>query len=173
MARLTNDGSQLGPGAYNVATSSKALAASPKGGVKWGYSRSKRGEHFVKTTTQKDVGPGKYSPRAKIDRTINNPTIPRADNKAKTSNGKFKRAGMMADPLDDEDEDNRVEPGPGEYLQSFQTTQFGQNAILHEYPQNFGTTVGRFKDKPVGCELGPGRYLSIDKQQEQQDKQLP
>jgi len=62
VARLTNDGSTLGPGAYNVDKASKTIAASPRMGVKWGHSHSKRPDFFTKTYTQKDVGPGKYSP---------------------------------------------------------------------------------------------------------------
>jgi len=40
VARLTNDGRTLGPGAYNVDSASKAIASSPRGGVKWSNSRS-------------------------------------------------------------------------------------------------------------------------------------
>ena len=36
--------------------------------------------------------------------------------------------------MDDEDEEEYVSPGPGNYLQPFHTTTFGKNAILHEYP---------------------------------------
>ena len=35
VARLTNDGSNLGPGQYNVDQSSKAVAASPRGAIRW------------------------------------------------------------------------------------------------------------------------------------------
>ena len=35
VARLTNDGSNLGPGAYNVDVSSKAIANSPRGAIAW------------------------------------------------------------------------------------------------------------------------------------------
>lgn len=35
VARLTNDGSHLGPGQYNVDQSSKVLAASPRGAIRW------------------------------------------------------------------------------------------------------------------------------------------
>lgn len=40
VARLTNDGRALGPGAYNVDSASKVIATSPKGGVKWSNSKS-------------------------------------------------------------------------------------------------------------------------------------
>ena len=59
----------------------------------------------------------------------------------------------------DEEEEVYVSPGPGNYLQPFHTTTFGKNSILHEYPQNFGSTVRRFREQPVGCILGPGQYM--------------
>ena len=52
VARLTNDGSRLGPGAYNVDQSSKTQAASPKGAVKWSNSKSTRPDFFTRTYTQ-------------------------------------------------------------------------------------------------------------------------
>ena len=86
VAKLTNDGSTLGPGSYNVDKASKTIAASPRMGVKWGHSHSKRPDYFTKTYTQKEVGPGKYSPLSNtLDRSINNPTIPRQKYQARTS----------------------------------------------------------------------------------------
>lgn len=35
VARLTNDGSSLGPGSYNIDQSIKAIISSPKGAIKW------------------------------------------------------------------------------------------------------------------------------------------
>lgn len=64
VARLTNDGSSLGPGAYNVDKSSKTQAQSPRGAVKWSHSKSKRPDNFTKTYTQLEVGPGAYNLRA-------------------------------------------------------------------------------------------------------------
>jgi hypothetical protein len=84
VARLTNDGSQLGPGAYNVINSSKHLATSVKGTVRWGNSKSTRQDHFTKNFTSPEVGPGAYHPKKKIDRSIHNPTIPRAGAKAQS-----------------------------------------------------------------------------------------
>lgn len=84
VARLTNDGSSLGPGSYNVDQSSKFVSQSPRGTIKWQNSKSKRQEHFVKTFTQKNVGPGSYNSKKDMNRTIENPTIPRAANKART-----------------------------------------------------------------------------------------
>jgi hypothetical protein len=62
--------------------------------------------------------------------------------------------------MEEEEDEQWVSPGPGNYLQPFHTTTFGKNSILHEYPQNFGTTTRRFREKPLGCSLGPGQYLS-------------
>jgi hypothetical protein len=42
VARLTNDGSSLGPGSYNVDQSSKFVSASPRCAIKWQNSKSKR-----------------------------------------------------------------------------------------------------------------------------------
>jgi len=77
VARLTNDGSTIGPGAYNVDKSSKTIHASPKGTIKWTHSKSKRPDFFTKTFTQQEVGPGAYTFQKELDRSIGNPTIPR------------------------------------------------------------------------------------------------
>lgn len=160
VARLTNDGRTLGPGAYNVDAASKALASSPKGGVKWSNSRSQREDYFTKTHNQRDVGPGAYQPKKTINRSINNPTIPRADRQASSLGFKKQLRRKTQSPADfemmDEEEEAYVSPGPGNYLQPFHTTTFGKNSILHEYPQNFGSTVRRFREQPIGCILGPG-----------------
>lgn len=77
VARLTNDGSSLGPGSYNIDQSIKAIISSPKGAIKWSNQKTKRQENFVKTFTQSDVGPGAYFVNKDFNRSINNPTIPR------------------------------------------------------------------------------------------------
>lgn len=75
--------------------------------------------------------------------------------------------------MDEEDDGDWVSPGPGNYLQPFHTTTFGKNSILHEYPQNFGSTVRRFRDKPLGTALGPGEYMSQNKVAQYCEKHLP
>lgn len=35
VARLTNDGSSLGPGQYNIDQASKSIASSPRGAIRW------------------------------------------------------------------------------------------------------------------------------------------
>ena len=42
VARLTNDGHQVGPGQYNVDSSSKMVQHSPRGVTRWNYSKSER-----------------------------------------------------------------------------------------------------------------------------------
>lgn len=42
VARLTNDGSALGPGQYEVANAGKAVAQSPKGAINWKDSKTVR-----------------------------------------------------------------------------------------------------------------------------------
>jgi hypothetical protein len=73
----------------------------------------------------------------------------------------------------DEEEEAYVSPGPGNYLQPFHTTTFGKNSILHEYPQNFGSTVRRFREMPIGGTLGPGQYMSMNKSPQAHEKYLP
>jgi len=54
---------------------------SPRGTIKWSHCKSSRTDHFTKKNTPNEVGPGKYQLTKKIhDRSIQNPTIPRADN---------------------------------------------------------------------------------------------
>lgn len=138
VAKLKNEGQQVGPGQYNVDKSSKVVAQSPKGGVKWSHSKSERKNHFILNTTSLEVGPGKYHAKIKtLDRNIPNPTIPRANNTQEQQRvihfkkkGKIKRTEL--DELSSDDE--KKSPGPGQYLHDFQITQFGKNAILHDYP---------------------------------------
>lgn len=61
VARLTNDGSTVGPGQYNVDQAYKANSPSPRGGDNWSINKTKRPDIFIKKTTQKSVGPGSYS----------------------------------------------------------------------------------------------------------------
>lgn len=78
VARLTNDGSKIGPGAYNVDSAHKKALPSPKKVGNWAVDKTKRQENFVKKTTSKVVGPGAYNNAQTIDSSIKNPTIPRA-----------------------------------------------------------------------------------------------
>jgi hypothetical protein len=47
--RLTKDGKDIGPGAYNVHESKKVVEKSPRGTIKWSNSKTQREEHFIKT----------------------------------------------------------------------------------------------------------------------------
>ena len=116
----------------------------------------------MKNYTSHEVGPGKYSANLQtLDRTIHNPTIPRAANVVQQVTGHYsslgKKKGATFQDEESSDEEHLL-PGPGEYLHGMQTTQFGKNPILHDYPQKFGTTVNRFRDKSIGGPLGPGQY---------------
>jgi hypothetical protein len=168
VARLTNDGSTLGPGAYDVDKSSKTQAMSPRGAIKWSNSKSKRPDFFTRTYTEQGVGPGSYHLRAKtIDRSITNPTIPRQEYAARTfagfkPNKKITNNGSIRDNFEQEEdeEEKLITPGPGGYLKPFHANLFGQSPIIHKHPQNFGSIVGRFREKPIGSSLGPGEYMS-------------
>jgi hypothetical protein len=101
----------------------KANSPSPRGGDNWAVNKTKRAEHFVKKTTQKSVGPGAYSLEANFfDRSIKNPTIPRAEKtrhfsdrfgprKKKRNNGSIRANWEEGDSEDDE-----TSPGPGAHL---------------------------------------------------------
>ena len=124
VARLTNDGSNLGPGAYNVDSASKVTAVSPKGTIAWQNSKTKRKEHFIKTFTQQDIGPGAYQFDVKpfMTTSIYNPTIPRAANASRTHvdfGFPMKKVARNRGTIrsnfeeDSDDEDNSRSPGPG------------------------------------------------------------
>jgi hypothetical protein len=78
VARLTNDGSKIGPGAYNLDEAYKKALSSPKKVGDWAVDRTKRQENFISKSTTKAVGPGAYNTYATLDHSIKNPTIPRA-----------------------------------------------------------------------------------------------
>ena len=44
---------------------------------------------------------------------------------------------------------------------------------MHNHPGNFGHTAQRFKEKPTGSHLGPGQYLSQNRQAKAAEKYLP
>ena len=123
VARLTNDGSNVGPGHYNIDQAYKANSPSPRGGDNWMVNKTKRQDIFVQKSTQKSVGPGSYSIDASQSRhTINQPTIPRAERskffsdrfgprKKKRNNGSI-RANWEEGDSDEEDNS----PGPGAHL---------------------------------------------------------
>ena len=78
VARLTNDGSAVGPGAYDLDKAFRANAPSPKGGDNWSVNKTRRTDQFVSRRTDQGVGPGAYQLGRFIDRSIKNPTIPRS-----------------------------------------------------------------------------------------------
>jgi hypothetical protein len=70
-------------------------------------------------------------------------------------------SGTIRDNFEVDDEPEKlVTPGPGGYLKPYHANLFGQSPIVHKHPQNFGSVVGRFREKPIGCSLGPGEYMS-------------
>ena len=116
---MTNDGATIGPGQYNVAKSIKAVAQSPRGAIKWSNSKSTRQDHFTKSYTSAEVGPGKYSTKG-IDRSIQNPTIPRAMEQRRQPNSSQVRKQSIPNDFEDETDERQVTlPGPGAYLQNF------------------------------------------------------
>lgn len=63
-----------------------------------------------------------------------NPTIPRASAPQMETKRKPGKASIASEFMCDDEVEYQNTPGPGEYLQEYQITAFGKNAILHEYP---------------------------------------
>ena len=120
----------------------KAQSPQPKATDNWAVNKTKRSENFIKRTTQKSVGPGSYSLEASIDRSIKNPTIPRAEISKHFSDRfgprKLKRknkGSIRANWEDDDDsEEDEITPGPGAHLQHHHTSTFGMVPIVHDHP---------------------------------------
>lgn len=53
----------------------------------------------------------------------------------------MKNTGTIRDNFEDYEDDEvttQQVPGPGGYLKSYHANLFGQTAIVHKHPQNFG-----------------------------------
>jgi hypothetical protein len=90
--------------------------------------------------TNQLVGPGAYENQTKVDRSIKNPTIARADISRHYSDRfgarKKKNTGSIRANWEegDSDEDDNVTPGPGAHLQHHHTSTFGIIPIVHDHP---------------------------------------
>lgn len=157
VARLTNDGSGVGPGSYNPkAVFSKARV---KGAPAMATDKTMRGEHFIRNTPALKVGPGSYTINHEIDRSIKNPTIARrpifrtADQRTK----RRKNKGSIRADFEEGDttSDEEPQPGPGHHLQEHHVTTFNKQSYLHDHPQQFGTCGTRFAEE-MKHSPGPG-----------------
>ena len=110
VARLTNDGRAVGPGSYDI---KGTINTSPRT-VDYRSDKTRRPEIFVKSQTQKQVGPGSYHASNLIDRSIKNPTIPRAGWGLKIK--KRRNNGSIKADFEEDSEDEGPRPGPGDYL---------------------------------------------------------
>ena len=153
VARLTNDGSKIGPGAYNIDEAYKKAMPSPKKVSDWGVDKTKRPENFIHNSSTKGVGPGAYNTYATLDSSIKNPTIPRAQKTRHFSDRfgprklKKKNVGSIRANWEEGDSsEDDIAPGPGAHLQHHHTTTFGMQSIVHDHPQMFGTLENRFRD---------------------------
>ena len=142
VARLTNDGSNVGPGAYNTIEAHKAQSPSPRHVERWKNNKSTRPDIFISKNTTEDVGPASYNINMSPDRAIRNPTIPRAG-KATTWTMGQKRAkrrrnngSIRADfEENSSSDDDYCQPGPGEYLREKHTSQFSNEPnFVHDNP---------------------------------------
>ena len=166
VARLTDDGSTVGPGSYNVARAYKANSPSAKG-ADWSINKTRRVDHFVRNGTEAEVGPGAYHISKYVDRSIKNPTIPRQEKPNTWGPGRGKRArnggSIRADYETDSDTEGRerYSPGPGQYLSGNQASTFKRHTeFVHDHPEKFGSVATRFKDNNTMAHVGPGSYLS-------------
>lgn len=49
----------------------------------------------------------------------------------------------------------RTTPGPGEYTTERSSFNYSPKPLNYQF---FGSNVERFRNKPIGTELGPGQY---------------
>ena len=100
-----------------------------------------------------------------LDRKVQNPSIPRSHLNMRTQvnfNGyqkqsKTSRINKAEEESDSEDEQVQPFPGPGQYLKPYHNNLIGTRSIVHNHPQNFGTTMTRFKtNTKMLSTVGPG-----------------
>lgn len=125
VARLTNEGKEIGPGSYNVHESE---LKNKKGSPNMGVDNTMRSNPFANTSTS-GVGPGSYQVSIDIDRKIRTQTIPRAkkifrDGKKK----RIKNRGSIRADFEEGDSTSEEgpDPGPGNYLRNYHVSTFGQ-----------------------------------------------
>jgi hypothetical protein len=75
VARLTNDGSAVGPGSYDPKHGYER--GNPRGSPNMAVDRTVRGDLVVRNATERQVGPGAYNPMKGVGSSLKNPTIAR------------------------------------------------------------------------------------------------
>ena len=143
VSKLTHDGSNVGPGDYDIAQAHKAVKPKPKGSVSFAIDKTSRFARSDSNMGTKILGPGSYNTEHWHERSTKKPmTIPRAS-KANLFNSNLRkkkmknRGSIRADfeGSDSESENEGKQLGPGHYLQEFHTSTFGNEPILHDHPQ--------------------------------------
>ena len=162
VARLTNDGAGVGPATYNPGAAYSALNS--KGSTTNMAVASNRKDYFTINSTAPKVGPGSYTIKHGVDRSIKNPTMGRKEI-YRTAEKRFKRRknrGSIRADFEEGDttSDEEPLPGPGHHLQDHHVTTFNKQSYLHDHPQQFGACQSRFAQTKQANNLGPGQYLS-------------
>lgn len=173
VARLTSNGEDVGPASYNP-VKVETNYAKPAPIMK--LDRSARGQsHLAGTATESGIGPGSYENTFTIDRSTKNGSFPRAATLWRTVNlpkKRIKNRGSIRADYEEGDttSEEGPDPGPGKYLKNHHVSEFGQMAIFHNHPEQFGKLEDRFLEYKNTfkntTKIGPGHYLSqnvIDK----------
>ena len=136
VARLTNEGGGVGPATYNPGAAYSALHS--KGSTAQMAVASDRKDYFTSLTTAPRVGPGSYTIKHGVDRSIRNPTMGRKEI-YRTAEKRFKRRknrGSIRADFEEGDttSDEEPLPGPGHHLQDHHVTTFNKQSYLHDHP---------------------------------------
>lgn len=156
VARLTNDGSNVGPASYNVDKSFKALNhSSPKVANNYAIDNSRRMQNTVPCSTNEQIGPGAYKIELKYDKGIDRPTVARSDWKNSRMNTTIvkrrvkNKGSIRADyETDSSEEEHLASPGPGHFLKHYHASTMRSQSIIHDHPQQFGFLEQRFREGP-------------------------
>lgn len=92
--------------------------------------RTVRAEHFIKSTTERNVGPGAYQPKREVDRSLKTNTIARGQlyriadriNKRRKNKGSI-RADFEGDDSSSEEGNS---PAPGQHLNAHHVSTFNK-----------------------------------------------
>jgi hypothetical protein len=92
--------------------------------------RTVRAEHFIKSTTERQVGPGAYQPKREVDRSLKNPTIARGQlyRTADRINKRRKNKGSIRADFEGDDTSSAEEgsPAPGQHLNAHHVSTFNK-----------------------------------------------
>ena len=137
MQRIMHDGSQLGPGQYEIDKAYKAKLSSPKG-----YSILKSKREGIISEKESTLGPGTYDIQKELQ-SLNKPSFSRAhadkawSHTALKYKKRIKNNGSIRADFEEEGEPSEEDtsgPGPGQYLKQYHTSFIGNDSIVHDNP---------------------------------------